>query len=359
MDSFDDVDWNGDKAKIDTTKQSKSWVFRLCNYTAKDEQFFKDLTKTYMCYGREICPSTGTPHIQGSITFTRAYRFSQLKKLNPVCYWSVAKVKDAENYCMKDQDYVIQDNRLKQGTRTDLTLAVDIARDGGLKALAREKPDIFIKYHKGINELLTFEQPERNFKPKVYWLYGKTGVGKTRIISTVYGLSNSKVWFSGDNGKYWDGYENQDTVVLDDFRTDFCPFQTLLRVLDRYPFTVNIKFGTKVLNSHFMVITAPYDPATLFKDSTKEDIHQLTRRIDHIIELKKGSNKGILFTLLRDKLIFDLERCDKYKASYVEACVFVKISKVISSDIFKLRNILISTFRTEYNKIRLYSSGRF
>lgn len=359
MTTMDAIDW--ESTGKDTKIQSKSWVFRLCNYTDKDEQFFKDLTKNYLCYGREVCPTTGTPHLQGCITFSRAYRFSQLKKLHPKAYWSNTKVADAENYCMKDGDYIIQDNRTPKGTRTDLKKAIDVATKDGLKALAHTNPEVFIKYHKGISELLTIIQPERNFKPKVYWLYGSTGVGKTKIISTIFGLSQKDVWFSGDNGKYWDGYENQDTVVLDDFRPDFCAFQTLLKVLDRYPFSVNIKFGTRILNSHFMVITAPTRPTELFENSTSEDIKQLTRRIDHIFELKKGKgvNLHIHTTLLRDKLIFELERNETYKGCFVRPFEKIKPLKPVFTETYKVRNILISTFREEFLKLRLLSSGLF
>lgn len=89
---------------------SRSWCFTLNNYTEKDIQFLKDLEKTYMCVGKEVGES-GTPHLQGYITFNRTYRLPQLKKLMPRAHLEVAKSKDAMNYCMKEGDYIKQDNR--------------------------------------------------------------------------------------------------------------------------------------------------------------------------------------------------------------------------------------------------------
>lgn len=260
------------------SKPSKSWCFTINNYTEKDETLLKDLETSYLIYGREVGES-GTPHLQGYITFRKAYRLTALKKLHKTAHWEIAKAKDAAiNYCMKDQDYVLIDNR-QQGARTDLTEACAIIKEEGVQALAVKMPEAYVKYHGGFDKLAYRYQEERTEKPYVTWIWGKTGVGKTHMAFA----QEPDRWVSGENLRWWDGYEQQPAVILDDFRADFCKFHTLLRILDKYPYTVEIKGGHRRLNSPRIYITSCHPPERIY--NTREDIDQLLRRIDKVVRL--------------------------------------------------------------------------
>lgn len=253
---------------------SRCWTFTLNNYTEKDVQMFKDFEKKYLSMGREIGES-GTPHLQGCIIWLRNYTFKSLKKLVPKAHWEKAREIDCMNYTFKDQDYYLEDNR-RQGQRTDLLGVADRLNTGGLQSVIDENPREYIKYHSGIEKLAFRKQKDRDFKPEVFWLYGKTGTGKTRYV-----FENEKdIWFSGRDLKWWDGYENQEAVIFDDFRRDFCTFHELLRILDRYPYNVNVKGGFRKFNSKRIYITTCFHPQELY--DTREDIQQLIRRIDVI-----------------------------------------------------------------------------
>ncbi len=129
-----------------TKKVSKTWCFTLNNYTDQDIQFFKDIEVTYLVCGQEggapvSAPlddprprtrldqerfeSQSTPHLQGYIIFKRAYWFAQLKKLHKRTHWEAALAKDAMNYCMKDQNYILRDNRTP-GKRNDFAEKAEI-----------------------------------------------------------------------------------------------------------------------------------------------------------------------------------------------------------------------------------------
>jgi len=86
------------------------------------------------------------------------------------------------------------------------------------------------------------------------------------------------------NLQWWDGYDNQDAVLFDDFRGDFCTFHYLLRVLDRYPMRVEVKGSSREFNSKRIYITSCYPPTEIYNKSD-EDVKQLIRRIDEIIFL--------------------------------------------------------------------------
>jgi len=205
-----------------------------------------------------------------------------LKKINDRVHWSIEIDRESSrNYCMKMQDYFIKDKR-DQGARTDLKSVCDIVQTRGLAAAVADYPEVYVKFHSGIEKLNAFYRGiPRDQKPYVVWIYGPTGTGKTRMV---YEQEKSSLWMSGKNLQWWDGYDNQDAVLFDDFRGDFCTFHYLLRVLDRYPMRVEVKGSSREFNSKRIYITSCYPPTEIYNKSD-EDVKQLIRRIDEIIFL--------------------------------------------------------------------------
>jgi len=57
----------------------------------------------YIIYGKEIAPTTGTPHLQGFIRFSPWCSLKQAKKRMPGCWIEPALTLEAAmNYCTKD-----------------------------------------------------------------------------------------------------------------------------------------------------------------------------------------------------------------------------------------------------------------
>lgn len=79
--------------------------------------------------------------------------------------------------------------------------------------------------------------------------------------------------------KWWDGYEQQECVIVDDYRRDLCTFAELLRLFDRYPMRVECKGASVEFYSKVIIITTPKAPADTWEGRCEEDIRQLERRI--------------------------------------------------------------------------------
>lgn len=254
----------------------KSWSYTLNNWTSEEKTLLQNLECNFHVIGEEIGES-GTPHLQGTITFKTSKRLTALKKILERAHWEkTIDLESSINYCMKDKKYFLKDNR-KQGHRTDLKDAIDLLYEcKNIKNVKREYPEVYVKFYRGLDKLL--EEEDRGFKPYVEWIYGASGTGKTRYVYE----KEKSLWMSGKDLKYWEGYENQEATLFDDFRGDFCTFHELLRILDRYPYTVNVKFGSKKLNSKRMYITSCYPPDKVYE--SREDINQLLRRIDKITQ---------------------------------------------------------------------------
>lgn len=260
----------------------KSWIFTLNNYTEKDEKFFNDLTLTYSVVGKEIGGTTGTPHLQGFITFARAYRFASLKKLHPRASWAYAKATDAGNYCLKDQDYTIRDYR-SQGKRNDLLDYVNEIKQSGMKRACELNPVCALKFPNGTKFIHSMMLQHRRVEepPSVFWWYGDAGVGKTRTVFDRFGQDNIYVKNCSKGNKWFDGYEQQSVCLFDDFRADTLDWNFILQLTDRYPLSVEVKNAMIPFNSPVIIFTSPRSPEATFLNNG-EDINQFLRRVTEV-----------------------------------------------------------------------------
>lgn len=268
---------------------AKSFCYTLNNPTPQDVEQFKALTvKRHRC-ALEIGDS-GTKHLQGTITFTRTYRLSALKKLNPKVHWEVQKCSDAENYCTKG-DIIIDVCDSKQGCRTDLEKATSMIKEGqSIEQVAREHPTTYVKYPKGLSALKQALAPYiTEFTPtNVYVHYGKgVGTGKTRSAFE----ADPKLYVVPEpiNGLLWfDGYEGEQTILLDDFY-GWVKYHTLLNLTDGYPMRLPVKGGFARRNWTNVYITSNQHPSEWYD---RKEWKALERRIKLIKNFDKNNKNA-------------------------------------------------------------------
>lgn len=188
------------------SKPSKTWDITINNWTPEDLQLLRSWTEevSKMCVAAEV-GEQGTPHLQGRITFKRAYRFAGVAKLGiKHWHWEATKAAQDDLYCRKaGSDVLIDVNNTRPGARTDLESACALVKEKGARAVAREMPEVYVKYHKGLEaleEALEEIEPDDGFEPlpwqaeilsmlkgpadrrKILWVWETTGnVGKSRF----------------------------------------------------------------------------------------------------------------------------------------------------------------------------------
>lgn len=113
----------------------------------------------YGVYQREK-GEQGTEHFQGYVEFSTKKTFAALKTWLPTAHFEVRKGtrEQARNYCMKEDTRVDGPWEhgtwaTQQGKRTDLEGAVQTLKAHGIKRVAQEHPEVFVKFHKGLREL--------------------------------------------------------------------------------------------------------------------------------------------------------------------------------------------------------------
>jgi hypothetical protein len=108
---------------------AKRWCFTINNYTDESLLHLSLLSEEtrveYLVYGRELAPTTGTPHLQGFICLTTPFTLTALRALLPSCHLENARGTPEQNrtYCTKDGDFDEHGSLPsgKQGKRTDWT----------------------------------------------------------------------------------------------------------------------------------------------------------------------------------------------------------------------------------------------
>lgn len=285
-----------------STERSRGWCFTKFNIHEDDIETLRcNLTNLYNCdviryaiFGLEKSPTTGNPHLQGYIRYVSAVVQPKVEVLNK-SHWESAKGSDIQNqkYCSKEGKYYEIGTPQKQGQRNDLKKVQDLIREGkGMDeiTLVTDKlstiryAEYFLRYH---------EEP-RDWKPIVQWFWGDTGTGKTRDAFEKCKIEGGRIYVTGKNLKWWEGYDGHENVIIDDFRADFCTFHELLRILDRYEYRIEVKGGSRQLRARMLIITSPYAPSEVYRNRTTEDIEQLTRRCDNIVHYThEGTNTHI------------------------------------------------------------------
>ena len=81
-----------------------SYCFTLQNYTDEEYTNLLGADAQYVIIGKEVEPSTGTPHLQGFIKFKSARGLKALEKLNERVKWIAADTRECQKnitFCTK------------------------------------------------------------------------------------------------------------------------------------------------------------------------------------------------------------------------------------------------------------------
>lgn len=265
----------------------KSWAYTLNNYTDQDINQLKALECTRHRSCKELGES-GTPHLQGTITFGKSTRLTALRKLNPRIHWEPCKSLEASiNYCTKGE-IIIDTNNCEQGRRSDLTNAIDsLKKNLNMYDVVEDHPEVFVKCHKGLEKLqqkLLLKKCPKFFVTEVHVLWGASRTGKSRWCRerhpNLYNVPepiNQSLWF--------DNYDGEEAILLDDFY-GWVKYHTLLQLTDGYPMQLPVKGGFVVRMWTTVYITSNKPVEEWYPNV--EDISALKNRITSIQHLTAG-----------------------------------------------------------------------
>jgi len=305
----------------------RRWCFTLNNYTDKEVNDLKDWLTTncdYHLVHYEV-GEQGTPHLQGYLRLKNTAVSSALHKKPGLKRASlfICKGNEEQNikYCSKGGPETLCSTsgipQPGQGARTDLKEAAALVRDGGHKAIKKiafEKPDLIVKYGRGFKELLEVLDIGRMLDeaPQAIWYYGESGSGKS---VAAYELAKAKCaelqceQVELDSGlfPFCDGYRDEEVIILNDFRQknhhgQDIQLDLMLKMVDRFPFRMNIKGSSRQLKGKVFIFTNTQHPSHFFtQGGSIEPQKQWLRRITRVVKCVKR--------LVDGEFVFSQEDC--------------------------------------------------
>jgi len=259
--------------------RAKNWCFTL-NNPSSNEINYPDTVK-YAIWQREQ-GEEGTIHLQGYVEFTNSTRLSQCKTILPRAHWEIRRGTQlqAKQYASKEDTrmegpwehgtYVVSE----PGRRNDIRDVQELIKAGKpMLEVCEQFPEEMARYHNYFKWYKTLIKEPRQKPPSVYILVGKPGTGKSSFCRR----NAPGAYWKQNESKWWDGYDGERDVVLDDFY-GWLQYTTMLRLLDRYPVMVESKGGNRYFAAERIFITSNVEPREWYRNLP--DIDALDRRLN-------------------------------------------------------------------------------
>lgn len=253
--------------------RSRQWCFTWNNYSEADLAQLggileRDPLVTYLVYQEEVGES-GTSHLQGFVQFGNGVTMRSAKNKLGSRTVHLEKLRgtpaQARAYCMKDDTRKPGTQPVELGVAKGMRGqgALDLALAGaGLKDICDADPSSFLRYHSGYQKIQRLSVKPRNFAPKVVICYGESGTGKSSYIMR-NGVGPDEPYqakWPGRSGKWWwDNYEGQETVCLDEFRHQI-KYSNMLTLIDRHQWKEETKGGHVQIVAKKIFITTNIHP---------------------------------------------------------------------------------------------------
>ncbi len=273
-----------------STRQKNFWK-RLCT---SDRERQKTGTK-YVVFQTEL-GTGGLMHLQGYTEMVRARRLQTIRKIyggadtldETTIHIEARKGTQGQAiaYCQKQATRVNDATSGEGGTPKKLgkdklsVVTANIIMDGlDVQTMATEYPVTFVKYGAKIGSWALSIRPKRDWKPDIIIMYGSTGTGKSTLAKEKWN-DKSKYWvpIPESGGWWWFNYGGEWTIVLDDWKNQYCKFTRLLRLFDSTEMVVQAKGVQYNMCSHRIVITTTIDPLEWYPNMSWDSKKELRRR---------------------------------------------------------------------------------
>lgn len=275
-----------------SNKKTRGFVVTDWNLNDK-ESYLKIMDKNgiqFLAFGQEVCPKTNKEHNQAFLYFFNP-KSSSKKNLGNIgkifgdTHCNVEQMYGSfgqnDAYCKKEGLYCKLGDEPKQGSRGDIKENINMINTGQIKPieLALSDPCTYNLYKNTYKDIfnLYMSKQFRTEMTRGFWYWGPTGSGKSH--KAYENFSPATHYVKDLNVHWWDNYEQQPIVVLNEFRGQI-KFGELLDLCDKWPKTVPVRNNPSIpFISSEIIITSALPPEEVYCNCTdKDSIKQLLRR---------------------------------------------------------------------------------
>lgn len=248
-------------------------------------------------------------HQHAYVEFKLSQRWSFVFRLfnEPGCHIERARgtANQAITYANKEGN-VFTYGRVKvrtPGRRSDLESAIALLERPGyrISELDYEMPGVAARYGRWAQRIASDVLRRRQTGPRrvscrLFW--GPTGTGKSHRAFAIGAASDGGSYvvpIQHGSSTWLDGYEGESVGIFDDF-TGGIPLRTMLRLLDKWRVTGQIKGGMTYPIWDSVLITSNLEPHEWYPNAHPEQLNALMRRletggIEHMTEVWDDSHE--------------------------------------------------------------------
>lgn len=265
----------------------RSWCFTVNNYNDDDVDAVERLASDvdYLIFGFEK-GANDTPHLQGYLFYKNKTSLRALKTLLPRAHFEVARGNHEQNikYCSKDGDY--SEFGKRPLTQVEQSLSGKEVWDEVLALAKEDRLDeipskIFISHYRTLKQIAFDHRVHSNLTNDEWdngrtnlWIYGPSDTGKSRYARETFPDHYLKMC-----NKWWDNYQGEDTVLIEEFEKSHSVLSHHLKVWsDRYAFQVEIKCHATVIRPKRIVVTSNYSMEEIWPAEIDGVVIPLRRR---------------------------------------------------------------------------------
>jgi len=270
----------------------------------------------YFCMADEIA-ATGTYHTHVFMVCSSPVRFSTVKSR-----FRSAHIERAYGSVIQNREYIMKSGKWAEDEKSDTVVEGTFYEYGNIPTESAEKNPGMFRLIQNIRDGKTTTQiieddPKLAFKIRdidlvrqtllaeryttenrdleVAYIFGVTGVGKTRYIFTqhdpreIYRVTN----YRNGKGISFDGYHGQEVLVFEEFHSQV-PIEEMLNFLDVYPLFLPARYYDKVACFTTVYITSNLPLEAQYKAvqcNHRKTWQAFLRRIHRTVEYRQDGTK--------------------------------------------------------------------
>lgn len=293
----------------------RNFVFTLNNPTDEERTLFRSLISTrdndrasrsirYIVFQEEQ-GTEGTVHLQGYCELSTRRRFLWIRR-NINCRMHIERRRGSQSQAIAYSQK--EESRVEGGLAGEGGLRANSSREDRLQPLVEllqageELNDVEDEFpvqmtlHKDkIQDFAIRCKGTRNWPMQIEIFVGKTGTGKSYTAKQENPNAYYVPWPTGGRW-WWPDYTGQHTVIMDEFRHQI-KYDVMLKMMDRYSWSLESKGRSFQFVSHKIVITTNIHPKNWYPNLTRETKAPLARRINEFAQIR-------LFDDLREYPVF-------------------------------------------------------
>jgi len=272
----------------------------------------------YAILCEETCPRTLKKHLHLFGRYAKKRRLTAIGKLFG-CHIEYIKrhpqtgefmYYEAQEYCRKDGLYkefgIPEPEAPREVKQCPFVACINLAKDGRLDRIRDEYPKMFV-LHLTKWKIIAGEEQSKDMFPnrKCLWIRGKSGIGKSRWVST----NCPDAYRKNANEEHFERYQNEDIVVIEDIMPDHRKMWNhhMLMISDIYPYMPKIRYGSVCLKHNLLVVTSNYSIEEVFPHDSSRGKSPWQRRFIEVTAVEWDDKREDLIVLNPNPLTpFDL-----------------------------------------------------